>query len=144
MRLQPTGPYRLLGWSLGGQIAHAVAGRLRREGERVEFLALLDAYPTNHQLLNLDPAAMLDAIELAILATMTQDLGLSIETADDDPRSRQLMREAVAKGFGLSEQILADLPRAAGNLIRIAQGDEHEVFDGESGLHPGRRPFRRT
>jgi amino acid adenylation domain-containing protein len=136
----PTGPYRLLGWSLGGGIAHAVACRLRREGERVEFLALLDAYPTNHQLLDMDPAAMLDAIDLAILATMTQDLGLGTEIADD-PRSRRRMRQAVATGFGLPEQILADLPRASGNLMRLTQGDEHEVFDGDLVfIQAGRRP----
>jgi thioesterase domain-containing protein len=41
------------------------------------------------------------------------------------------MRQAVARGFGLPEQTLADLPRAAGNLIRIAQGSEHEVFGGD-------------
>jgi len=128
--VQPTGPYRLLGWSLGGSIAHAVAGQLQREGERVEFLALLDSYPTNHQLLDMDPAAMLDAVERAILLTMAHDLGLTVES-DDDPGSRRLLRQAVAQGFGLPEQILADLPHAAGNLIRIAQGSEHEVFDGD-------------
>jgi len=128
--IQPAGPYRLLGWSLGGNIAHAVAVRLQREGERVELLALLDSYPTNHELLDSDPAAMLDAIELAILVTMAQDLGLKIGNGDD-PRSRQRMRQAVAQGFGLPEQTLADLPRAAGNLIRIAQGSEHEVFHGD-------------
>jgi nonribosomal peptide synthetase DhbF len=128
--VQPAGPYRLLGWSLGGSIAHAVAVRLQREGERVELLALLDAYPTNDELLAMDPAAMLDAIELAILATMAQDLGLKTDYGSD-PRSRQRMRQAVARGFGLPEQTLADLPRAAGNLIRIAQGSEHEVFHGD-------------
>ncbi len=128
--VQPAGPYRLLGWSLGGGIAHAVAGRLQREGERVEFLALLDSYPADHQLLDMDPAAMLSVVELAILATMAQDLGLEIDTTDD-PKSRQRMRQAVAQGFGLPEQTLADLPRAAGNLIRIVQGSEHEVFRGD-------------
>jgi nonribosomal peptide synthetase DhbF len=128
--VQPTGPYRLLGWSLGGTIAHAVAGRLQREGERVEFLALLDSFPTNEQLRDLDPAAVLDATELAILATMAQDLGLSVDTTDD-PRSRRRARLAVAGGFGLSEQILAELPRAAANLIRIVQGGEHAVFQGD-------------
>jgi thioesterase domain-containing protein len=128
--VQPAGPYRLLGWSLGGSIAHAVAGRLQREGERVEFLALLDSYPINHQLLDMDPAAMLDAVEQAVLLTMAHDLGLTVETSDG-PGSRRLLRQAVAQGFGLPEQILVDLPRAAGNLIRIAQGSEHEVFDGD-------------
>ncbi|MFF8911585.1 amino acid adenylation domain-containing protein, partial [Streptomyces olivaceoviridis] len=43
--VQPEGPYRLLGWSFGGVLAHAMAVALQRDGERVELLALLDAYP---------------------------------------------------------------------------------------------------
>ncbi|CAM5354015.1 amino acid adenylation domain-containing protein [Streptomyces abikoensis] len=43
--VQPYGPYRLLGWSAGGVLAHAVAVRLQEAGEKVELLALLDAYP---------------------------------------------------------------------------------------------------
>ncbi|MCC3650365.1 amino acid adenylation domain-containing protein [Streptomyces sp. S07_1.15] len=43
--VQPTGPYHLLGWSIGGVIAQAVAVRLEELGEEVALLALLDAYP---------------------------------------------------------------------------------------------------
>ncbi|MGA4843857.1 amino acid adenylation domain-containing protein [Streptomyces sp. G45] len=43
--VQPHGPYRLLGWSTGGIIAHALATHLQAEGEDVELLAILDAYP---------------------------------------------------------------------------------------------------
>ncbi|WP_327237952.1 amino acid adenylation domain-containing protein [Streptomyces sp. NBC_01317] len=43
--VQPTGPYHLLGWSLGGVLAHAVATRLEELGEEVALLAVLDAYP---------------------------------------------------------------------------------------------------
>ncbi|RSN59717.1 non-ribosomal peptide synthetase [Streptomyces sp. WAC 04229] len=43
--VQPTGPYHLLGWSLGGRIAQAMAALLEAEGEHVGLLALLDAYP---------------------------------------------------------------------------------------------------
>ncbi|WP_055543459.1 non-ribosomal peptide synthetase [Streptomyces kanamyceticus] len=41
--VQKTGPYRLLGWSMGGTLAHAVATLLQAAGEEVELLALLDA-----------------------------------------------------------------------------------------------------
>ncbi|MGW4741691.1 amino acid adenylation domain-containing protein [Nocardia xishanensis] len=41
--VQPHGPYHLLGWSLGGVIAHAVAVEMRAAGEQVALLALLDA-----------------------------------------------------------------------------------------------------
>ncbi|KOU04707.1 peptide synthetase, partial [Streptomyces sp. NRRL F-5755] len=43
--VQPEGPYRLLGWSTGGIIAHAMATHLQDEGHEVELLAILDAYP---------------------------------------------------------------------------------------------------
>ncbi|MCZ4518042.1 amino acid adenylation domain-containing protein [Rhodococcus ruber] len=41
--VQAHGPYHLLGWSLGGVIAHAVATQLQSEGEDVALLALVDA-----------------------------------------------------------------------------------------------------
>jgi thioesterase domain-containing protein len=43
--VQPHGPYRLLGWSYGGRIAHTMATRLQRDGEEVELLVLLDSHP---------------------------------------------------------------------------------------------------
>ncbi|MEU1369949.1 amino acid adenylation domain-containing protein [Streptomyces sp. NPDC005803] len=43
--VQGHGPYRLLGWSVGGVLAHTVAVLLQESGEDVELLALLDAFP---------------------------------------------------------------------------------------------------
>jgi amino acid adenylation domain-containing protein/FkbM family methyltransferase len=43
--VQPVGPYHLVGWSLGGNVAHAVAVRLCAAGERVALCALIDSYP---------------------------------------------------------------------------------------------------
>ncbi|MGH3614200.1 MAG: alpha/beta fold hydrolase, partial [Pseudonocardia sp.] len=45
--VQPAGPYHLLGWSLGGTVAHAVASRLQDHGEPVALLAMLDSAPTD-------------------------------------------------------------------------------------------------
>ncbi|WP_459546791.1 amino acid adenylation domain-containing protein [Nocardia sp. X0981] len=42
--VQPRGPYHLLGWSLGGLIAHEMAVRLQAAGEEVALLSLLDSY----------------------------------------------------------------------------------------------------
>lgn len=44
-REQAHGPYYLLGYSLGGTVAYAVAAQLRTQGEEVAFLGLLDTYP---------------------------------------------------------------------------------------------------
>ncbi|WP_164521833.1 non-ribosomal peptide synthetase [Sphingomonas sp. ABOLE] len=43
--VQPAGPYHLIGWSMGGLIAHGIASHLRSAGEEVALLALLDSYP---------------------------------------------------------------------------------------------------
>ncbi|WP_084520436.1 non-ribosomal peptide synthetase [Nocardia mexicana] len=42
-RVQPEGPYHLLGWSLGGLIAYEMAVQLTAAGETVALLALLDS-----------------------------------------------------------------------------------------------------
>ena len=42
--VQPHGPYHLLGWSIGGLIAHAAAVQLQAMGESVAELVLLDSY----------------------------------------------------------------------------------------------------
>ncbi|MGW1241725.1 non-ribosomal peptide synthase/polyketide synthase [Streptomyces bobili] len=44
-KIQPQGPYMLLGWSAGGLIAQALACELQARGERTGLLAILDAYP---------------------------------------------------------------------------------------------------
>ncbi|NMO89028.1 type I polyketide synthase [Actinomycetospora sp. TBRC 11914] len=42
-RLQPAGPYRLLGWSFGGVLAQETAVALTAAGQQVEIVALVDA-----------------------------------------------------------------------------------------------------
>jgi thioesterase domain-containing protein len=42
-RIQPKGPYHLLGWSFGGYVAHSMAAQLEQQGEKVALLALLDS-----------------------------------------------------------------------------------------------------
>jgi amino acid adenylation domain-containing protein len=42
--VQPSGPYHLLGWSMGGLIAHAMAVQLQREGHEVSTLAMMDSF----------------------------------------------------------------------------------------------------
>jgi thioesterase domain-containing protein len=46
-RLQPTGPYHLLGWSFGGVLAFEIASRLQGSGDAIGLLAMLDAYPSD-------------------------------------------------------------------------------------------------
>ncbi|MBL3438975.1 hypothetical protein ELP24_29595, partial [Klebsiella pneumoniae] len=40
---------QLLGYSLGGTLAHSMAARLQQQGEEVAFLGMLDTYPPEGQ-----------------------------------------------------------------------------------------------
>lgn len=46
-RFQPTGPYLVVGYSLGGLFAHEVARQLALSGKEMERLFLIDAHPSN-------------------------------------------------------------------------------------------------
>ncbi|KAK3806970.1 MAG: Non-ribosomal peptide synthetase module [Benniella sp.] len=46
-RIQPHGPYCLLGYSFGGVVVHTMAAHLESQGERVALLAVMDTVPRN-------------------------------------------------------------------------------------------------
>ncbi len=71
--VQPNGPYRLLGWSFGGLVAHAIAVQLEREGQQVALLAVLDVTPV---------AAETDDTQAEGLADDTLDEALVEEVGD--------------------------------------------------------------
>jgi thioesterase domain-containing protein len=49
-RIQPHGPYHLLGYSFGCMVAHTMAAHLERQGESVALLAAMDSVPEFHSL----------------------------------------------------------------------------------------------
>ena len=55
-RIQPQGPYALLGWSLGGTLAAGIAAELERTGESVSLLGMIDPYVPGAPSLALAPA----------------------------------------------------------------------------------------
>ncbi|KAF9272777.1 hypothetical protein BGZ68_002089 [Mortierella alpina] len=44
-KVQPRGPYNLLGWSFGGKVAHNIAVILQDQGECVPLLTIMDTIP---------------------------------------------------------------------------------------------------
>ncbi|HYP28248.1 MAG TPA: thioesterase domain-containing protein, partial [Blastocatellia bacterium] len=68
--VQPSGPYILGGWSMGGVVAFEMASQLKKAGQEVSLLALFDSY------LMSDAAERED--ELDLLAGFAQDLGLPV------------------------------------------------------------------
>ncbi|NPC86792.1 hypothetical protein HPC49_52485, partial [Pyxidicoccus fallax] len=70
--VQPAGPYRLMGWSMGGNIAFELARQLEAQGEEVELLALIDAYA--RPLDRLAPNTDLGEVAKELLASELQQL----------------------------------------------------------------------
>ncbi len=48
-KIQPTGPYYLLGYSFGGVIAYELVNKLKQEGKEIKFLGLIDSWAVNPQ-----------------------------------------------------------------------------------------------
>jgi amino acid adenylation domain-containing protein len=71
--VQPEGPYRLGGWSMGGVVAFEMARVLAAAGEAVELLALVDSRAP------VGAAAAMDPDDPALLAGFARHLGLDPE-----------------------------------------------------------------
>ncbi|WP_327352521.1 non-ribosomal peptide synthetase [Streptomyces sp. NBC_01304] len=127
--VRPQGPYRLLGWSTGGIIAHAMATRLQDLGEEVELLAILDAYPAEgfRELPVPDQAEALEALLTMggygpdSLAGKPLELGTVTEV---------LRREGspLASLDDATFEALNDLYLNTNHLVRRY---DHRVFDGD-------------
>ncbi|HEY6789156.1 MAG TPA: amino acid adenylation domain-containing protein, partial [Trebonia sp.] len=126
-QVQPAGPYHLLGWSFGGNLAHAVACRLQSAGEEVRLVALLDSFPAG----SLAEAALPGEAEVAAaLAGMLGDgpgagPGPGLDSILSAARTRRHplgdLTEAQVRRIG-------PLVRHCAALLRSAQPDE---FDGD-------------
>jgi thioesterase domain-containing protein len=106
--VQPTGPYHLLGWSFGANVAHAMATALQAEGEEIAQLVLLDGYPAVGE-----APVSLSPDDPATLAAVLDSLGLPPDWA----------------GF---EQVgLAALPSVFVGNVTVRAASVPDVFDGD-------------
>ncbi|MEV0116682.1 amino acid adenylation domain-containing protein [Streptomyces sp. NPDC050844] len=123
---QPHGPYRLLGWSVGGVLAHTVAVRLQEAGEQVELLALLDAYPSDQWR---DSAIPAEADALTALLRMAGYDRTGELTRDDVLAT--LHREGSALA-GLPDRTLTAVIDIVVNNARLMREHDHRAFDGDA------------
>jgi amino acid adenylation domain-containing protein len=84
-QVQPTGPYLLGGWSLGGNLAYEMARQLEAQGERVEMLALFDAGAMPPD----EPAAEEDFLPV-IMGMFPEGPQVSLEELRQLPPAQQL------------------------------------------------------
>ncbi|MEU9354571.1 alpha/beta fold hydrolase [Streptomyces griseoloalbus] len=129
--VQPHGPYRLLGWSYGGFVAHAMACALQERGERVELLALLDApqpHGTGH-----DP----EAAERQVAALLSRVAGLPPETGTAVPDVDFVLDRIGARvaadpaGSPVTREEAAAIATVMRNNLRIAPQFTPGVFRGD-------------
>ncbi len=75
-RVQPAGPYRLGGWSMGGLVAFEMARQLEAAGQAVELLAVVDTPPPAAEP---RPPATDDELLSGFFADLARLLGQSLE-----------------------------------------------------------------
>jgi thioesterase domain-containing protein len=136
-RVQPAGPYRLGGWSLGGIVSFEMARRLEAQGETVSLLALLDAVAPK----TLPPAHLSDERALRGFAwEMGNQAGQDLGIREEDLRGlsgeegvRYVLRRgketgALPAGFGIDQAV---------RLWKVVRANLGSVQFYEPGLYSG-------
>ncbi|MCS0504911.1 amino acid adenylation domain-containing protein [Ancylobacter mangrovi] len=126
--VRPEGPYHLVGWSVGGIIAQAMAVRLREQGARVGVVAMLDSYPADVWRGEPDPGE--DGALKALIAIAGHD--------PDRLPALALTRESVLVFLRATDSPLGRLPDAAlDGVVRVVSGNNrlvrghfHRRYDG--------------
>ncbi|MEV4516217.1 non-ribosomal peptide synthase/polyketide synthase [Dactylosporangium sp. NPDC049525] len=108
--LAPDGPVRLLGWSFGGAVAHALAARLVHAGRDVTFVGMLDSRVT-------PPAAVAgDWDGPAAVVALLQELGYDVP-ADLAPTVSDAVTFVRDAGGGVAALTDAQIARVVENYL---------------------------
>nr|BDT34839.1 non-ribosomal peptide synthetase [Myxococcus sp. MH1] len=99
--VQPRGPYRLGGWSLGAVIAYEMAQQLKQQGETVEVLVLIEPSPTSYA-----RGAPIegDALWAEFTTDLARTTGTPVESSE--PQLRPLMKVFTANSRALHQHAL--------------------------------------
>ncbi|NKY57262.1 non-ribosomal peptide synthetase [Nocardia flavorosea] len=115
--IQPEGPYHLLGYSLGGNIVHAMAAALTASGAEVAFVGLVDSHPL----------ADLAAQATEVLADPARLDRLLPELPEDAPDLAALVRGAAGELLRMVTK--SEAPRYSGPMALYAAdpGEEQDA-----------------
>jgi thioesterase domain-containing protein/acyl carrier protein len=90
-KIQPSGPYHLLGWSFGGVVAYAMACQIQRQGEQVALLGIMDSYPSTDQ--HEGP----DMTEAKVMKEIVAMLGLDLGEMEGKPLDFAAVYQAASR-----------------------------------------------
>jgi amino acid adenylation domain-containing protein len=134
--VQPTGPYLLGGWSMGGVVAFEMAQQLYAQGQRVALLALLDGrIPTPDETFPEEDAEAILLVE--------RYFGISfgpIETLAELPKDQQLafmLEQAKSAGLVPAELDISQARR----FVELLRSDLRATQNYGLRLYPGRITF---
>ncbi len=116
---QPSGPYHLLGWSLGGNIAFAIAEELESRGEQIELLVVLDSSLVDLEGIESNEPFMIYNLVLAHFGYVP-----ALTAADPAPEVRMLELVRRRPGLGLADwpdQRVHALQRVIKNNVAMAR-----------------------
>jgi amino acid adenylation domain-containing protein len=136
--VQPHGPYHLVGWSFGGYVAYDMALQLRRAGEEVAFLGMLDTMST--EMVHAWPwtrdvdfilGAAHDVAALGRRPFAFERASLEgVEPAEAVRRVTAALRGQDAAPAGFGEADLAQMYQVLRDRVRSRAGYRVEPFDG--------------
>ncbi|GAA2980064.1 amino acid adenylation domain-containing protein [Actinokineospora diospyrosa] len=121
----PTGPVRLLGWSLGAVLAHAIACRI----DRVASLVLVDGYPGGDQLVEQDPAAASRFLHEWLLRA-----GYLVDDIDPATMTPELAADLAEVGLlaGLGADRIRDLADGMRAVANVDTSVKPGLYDGNA------------
>jgi thioesterase domain-containing protein len=93
-RVQPQGPYRLLGWSFGGIVLQEMAAQLEANGESLEIGLLLDSGLSGDDFSDLKPRE-----EAELLTKQAEAFGISAQGLTGETLKAELLLEAKRRGL---------------------------------------------
>ncbi|MEU0270497.1 amino acid adenylation domain-containing protein [Streptomyces sp. NPDC006307] len=139
--VRPHGPYLLVGRSFGGPLAHEMAVRLRRAGEEVGLLAVVDAMPKPASAGPLDPEAVeREALRLLLRNNQVPPDACPPVRAEVFARVRD--GEGVLAGF--DDARLAAVADSMAHHIRLARAWRPSPYDGRVTLFSATRAAEAT
>ncbi|RAV16351.1 non-ribosomal peptide synthetase, partial [Mycolicibacterium sp. GF69] len=142
--VHPVGPYKLLGWSFGGVVAHELAVELRRRGCVVQRLVLLDApiitrfgarkmIATFSGRMRIPQSRSLDENQVLeyILRANRMDLSSRSKPVTYEQAAELIQRQSTGFVYLPSKQLLEFMVRSVNACQRYLLSHAPQIFDGD-------------